>query len=130
MTNSKRTKLECIHADTCLPDYWSGHHLPYVQIPVWHGMKLKEIKQALLSELGEGAVMGNDENAFLLSADYVGPENADKADQVFKAAIASVNRIKPNKKGQRTFFKDLEPLDDNDDSGETVYAFFVFVELE
>lgn len=33
-------KLECCHADTCLPDYWSGHHLPHVQIAVWRGMTL------------------------------------------------------------------------------------------
>jgi hypothetical protein len=31
-------KFDIIHADTCLPDYWSGHHLPHVQIPVFNGM--------------------------------------------------------------------------------------------
>lgn len=25
-----KIKLECSHVDTCLPDYWSGHHLPHV----------------------------------------------------------------------------------------------------
>ena len=36
---------------------------------------------------------------------------------------AAVNRIKPNKKGQRRFFTDLE---EQDEDSESVYAYFVF----
>lgn len=122
-------KLECVHADTCLPDYWSGHHLPHVQIPVWYGMKLCEIKDAIRSELSQGAVMGSTDSARLLSADLVRPGEEAQADRVTRAAYAAVNRIKPEKKGQRTFFRDLEKTTD-DDHAETVYAFFVFVEIE
>lgn len=110
------TKLECIHVDTCLPDYWSGHHLPHVQIAVWRGMTLKEIKRSLLSELYQSAVAG---------ADY------DYDDEKWhKRAVAAVNRIRPAKKGQRRFFLELEETTVDDDCYDSVYAFFVFVECE
>lgn len=130
MKNSKRIRLECIHADTCLPSYWSGHHYPHVQIAALSGMSGKDIRDAIKSELSQGAVMGNSHNAMLLASDYVGPENAKEAEQIFKAAIAAVNRMRPATKGKRKFFTDLEPLDDNADGSDSVYAYFVFVELE
>ena len=46
-------KLECLHADTCLPDYWGGHHLAHVQIPVYRGMTLKAIKESIRDEDSE-----------------------------------------------------------------------------
>lgn len=119
-------KLECAHVDTCLPDYWSGHHLPHVQIPVYNGMTLKEIKEQIKIELSQGAVAGSNNDAFLLASDFVGPENEKDADQIFKAAIASVNRLKPATKGQKKFFTDLEQTSEDDES---IYAFFVFVNL-
>ena len=108
--------LECIHAETCLPDYWCGHHLPHVQIEVWRGMNLKQIKQALLSELFQRAVMG-------VEYDY---DN----DKWHKRAISGVNRMKSSTKGQRRFFLDLEETLDDDEGCDSVYAFFVFVECE
>lgn len=120
-------KFDCAHVDTCLPGYWSGHHLPYVQIPVYRGMSLKEIKSCIMDELRQGYVMGNTEEARLLSADMVRPGEDGLADKVTKAAYAAVNRIKPAKKGQRKFFLDLEELGEDYD-GESVYAYFVFVE--
>lgn len=120
-------KLECSHVDTCLPDYWSGHHLPHVQIPVYRGMTLKEIKSSISDELRMGYVMGSTDYARLLSADMVNPEEVKQADKLTKAAYAAVNRIKPNKKGQRKFFTELEESDENDCS-DSVYAYFVFIE--
>lgn len=115
--NMFNLKLEACHADTCLADYWSGHHLPHVQIPVYNGMTLKAIKDSIKSELNEGAVMGSDYELI-------------QSEQFYKAARAAVNRMRPNVKGQRTFFKDLEPVDnESDDCGDSVYAFFVFREL-
>ena len=108
-------KLECCLADVCLPDYWSGHHKPHCQILVWHGMKLKEIKQALKYELSGGMVAG---------ADY-----DSQCDKWHNAAIAAVNRICGAFKGQRTFFRDLEENDEDADHEESIYAFFVFMEL-
>ena len=118
-------KLECCHADTCLPDYWCGHHLPHVQIPVYRGMTLKDIKDSIRHELSHGYVMGSTDIAFLLSADCVPPEKENAADKATRAAFAAVNRIKPARKGQRKFFTDL-PEETDEDS--TVYAYFVFVE--
>lgn len=118
----KRYKFECVHADTCLPDYWGGHHLPHVSFPVMTGMSLRDIKRAILDELWQGAIAGNTEEAQLLTCDRT--KDPEKADRVFKAAVAAVNRIKPAKKGQRKFFTDIEVDEDADYS---VYAYFVFV---
>jgi len=119
-------RLECCHADTCLPDYWRGHHMPHVQIPVYRGMTLKEIKDAIRHELRHGYVMGSTELAYLLGADWVPPEKEKAADRAIKAAYAAVNRLKPARKGQRKFFLDL-PIDDDTES--TLYAYFVFREM-
>ena len=120
------TKLECAHADTCLPDYWSGHHLPHVQIAVWRGMTMRQVKQAIRDELRQGAVAGSTDAARLLSADMVAPGEEKRADQVTRAAYAAINRLKPAKKGARRLFTDLEKTPDEFD-GESVCAFFVFV---
>lgn len=118
-------KIEVCHADTCLPDYWGGHHMPHVQIPVYPGMPLADIKRAIRSELVQGAVAGSDDNARLLSADMVRPEEEKRADRLTRAAYAAVNRMRPARKGQRRFFTDIEAP--TDDCCESVYAFFVFV---
>jgi len=123
-------KFELNHVDTCLPDFWSGHHLPHVQIPVYRNMSLKDIKQSLRYELGMGCVMGATERARLLQDDFVGAENEKLADQVTRAAYAAINRIKPAKKGQRKFFTDIEPSQYEDELGDSVFAFFVFVEID
>lgn len=122
-------ELECAHADTCLPDYWSGHHLPHVQIPVYRGMTLKDVKSAIKDELRQGAVSGNTDNARLLSADLVRPDEEKQADRVTRAAYAAVNRMRLADKRKWKLFMDLEESTD-DDCGDSVYAFFVFVERE
>ena len=118
-------KLEICHADTCLPDYWSGHHRAHVQIPVTPGMSGTDIRKAIKSEIAQGAVAGSDDIAFLLSADYVGADREVDADKVTKAVYAAINKIRPARKGQRRFFTDIDASDD----AETVYAFFVIVEV-
>jgi len=122
-------KFELNHADTCLPDYWSGHHLPHIQSPVYRDMSMKDIKQALRYELSMGCVMGSTDHARFLHDDFVGAENEKLADKVTRAAYAAINRIKPSKKGQRKFFTDLDPWHDEDELGDSVYAYFVFVEI-
>jgi hypothetical protein len=116
-------KFECAHADTCLSDYWGGHHLPHVQIPVWPGMTLGQVKSEIRSELSQGAIAGNSEEARLLSADMVQPEEEKQADKLTRAAYAAVNRMRLDNPKKRKLFTDLEP--ETEDS-ETVYAFFVF----
>lgn len=122
-----RIKLECCHADTCTPDYWSGHHLPHVSIPVYRGMTLKAIKAELRDELRQGAVCGSDDDARLLSADVIGPGEEKLADTLTRAAYAAINRLSPVKKGTRKYFMDLDEQSDEDCS---VYAYFVFMPLE
>ena len=120
-------KLEILHADTCLPDYWPGNYRAHVQIPVVPGMSGTEIRAAIKAEIMQGAVMGGDDIAFLLSADYVGADREHDADKATKAAYAAVNRMRPARKGQRRFFTDIETCEEYEDS--VVYAFFVFVEV-
>ena len=121
-------KFECCHADTCLSDYWSGHHLPHVQIPVWRGMTLAQVKSALRSELSQGVVMGSTDNARMLSADMVREDEVKQADRVTHAAYAAVNRMRLADKRKRKLFMDLEESTD-DDCCDSVCAFFVFVEI-
>ena len=118
-------KLNCELVAVCLPDYWSGHHLPHVQIPVFAGMTMAQVKDAIRYELTFGAVAGSDDDARILSDHYVGPENEKRADRLTRAAFAAVNRMRPAKKGARKLFNDL---DEQSEDCESVYAFFVFVE--
>ena len=122
-----RIKFECVHADTCLPDYWCGHHLPHVSIPVYNGMTMKEIKSAIRSEISQGAIAGNGEYTMPLSYDFIPPEKEALADRLTRAVYAAVNRMSPARKGQRRFFTDLEK--ETEDSDYSVYAYFVFVEI-
>ena len=108
-----RYHLECCHADTCLPDYWGGHHLAHVQVPVWNGMSLAELKKALMAELNEGAVAG---------AGYPG----DHDEQWYAAARDAVQAIEAKTAaGADNLFPLLVPQTEDDDVP-TVYAFFVF----
>lgn len=120
-----RITLNCSHADTCLPDFWSGHHRAHLQVPVYRGMSARAVRDALKSEIRQGAVMGSDKLARLLSADMVAPEDEKLADAVTRAAYAAIERdVKAAKKGARKLFTDLEP---ESEDGDSVYAFFVFM---
>lgn len=120
-----RVVLEAVQADVCLPDYWRGHHLPHIAVPVSGDTTMKQLRQAMRDELRQGAVMGNTDDARLLSADMVFPEEVARADRLTRAAYAAVNRLKLTP-GKRRPFPNLDPADDRD----SVYAYFVFVELE
>jgi hypothetical protein len=130
-------KLECVHADTCLPCYWGGHSLAHVQISVYKGMSLDEIKNALRYELNDGAIAGHCELGVLLS-DIPPPDHVSAAakDEAHSAALAAIDAITPNDPEQTEFFLDLEEPDDEgfddclSDNDESVYAFFVFREVE
>lgn len=121
-------KLECVLADVCLPSYWSGHHRPHVQVPVYRGMPLKALREAIRDELRQGAVAGSSDDAHLLSDGWVRPDEEKRADQLTRAAYAAVNRMRPARKGAKTLFRDLEDQP-QDECSESVYAFFVFVEV-
>lgn len=121
--------FDCVHADTCIPDYWGGHHLPHICIPVYRGMSITELKQALRDEVRQGFIMGSVDDARLLSADFVKPEEEKRFDSLTRAVYAAINRIQPSVKGKRKLFMDLDPSDPSDDCDiGTVYAYFVFVQ--
>ncbi len=111
--------LECVHVDTCLPDYWGGHHLAHVSIPIYGPMSLCDIKAAIHSELNEGAIGGSDERTR--------DDSGIVGDAWFYRAHAAVNAIKPSEKGKRRFFTDVSVEEDADYS---VYAYFVFRERD
>lgn len=113
MKHSLVPPLECCHADTCLPDYWSGHHLAHISIPVHNKMSLSDIKQALHSELNCGAIAGSD----MRTRDNSG----EIGDVWYYRAHAAINAIKAS---SRRPFKGLE--DQEEDSDYSVYAYFVF----
>lgn len=39
--------------DHCLPDYFHGHHLPVVQIPVFSNMRSGQVLKEILSEVNQ-----------------------------------------------------------------------------
>lgn len=115
-------KLTAAHADTCLPSFWGGHHLPHIQVIVHNGMTLGELKAELRSELNNGPVLGS--------------EAPDEDDQVwFDAARLAVDEVTATSPVEGSaddtpLFTDLEPDNEEDDGQESVYAFFVFVKEE
>jgi hypothetical protein len=119
-------KLTLAHADTCLPSYWGGHHLPHIQVIVHHGMTLKALKEELINELHNGPVMGadapaeDDEEWFRQARIAVNNLTAKPAD-------TGVVEVEPPHPDERQLFLDLEPDSEDDDGQESVYAFFVFI---
>lgn len=109
-------KLTCAHADTCLPDYWSGHHLPHISVPVSRDMTFEQLRAALIDELRAGAVAGADAT----------PETTYECDDWYAAACVAVERdVQPRVPGTERPFWNLSDRDDDD--AEPVYAYFVFV---
>lgn len=118
-------KLELSLVDVCLPDYWQGHSKAHIQIAVWPGMSLRDIKEACMNEIRFASAGGHDRIAYLLTADWVPEKDVKDADKCIKAVYAAINRLKPGTKGKRKFFTDLEESDDS----ESVYAYFVIEEI-
>jgi len=108
----KQIKLECQYADTCLPDYWGGHHLAHVSIPAFP-MTLATLKKQLLSEVYDGVIMGSVEHEITASEEWY---------QAAAKAISEIQRKDP--KSRKYFFSDIDEPEDGCDS---VYAYFVFV---
>ncbi len=117
-------KVTIAHADTCLPCYWGGHHLPHVQVPAYR-MTFAELRRQLRHEISMGAIAGNGENARLLSSDLIRPDEEKRADTLTRKVYAAINRdIRPQRKGDRLCFHDIPPPGDCEDMA---YAFFVIL---
>ena len=118
-------KIEIILADVCLPDYWQVSKTAHIGIDAHKNMTLCEIKDAINECLRHGEIWGGDDNARLLSADFLYHEHDQKqADLVFKRASNAVKRLKlksitGNK--QRRAFDFL----DNDSESDSVAWFYL-----
>lgn len=113
-------KYNLVHADTCLSDYWGGHHLPHVAVPVDGATTVKEALDGVRSELNQGAVAGS------LDWEVVESEEFHAACMQAVQELLEMNVDILN----QTAFPSLEILDDDDDCSESVMAFFVFVPEE
>lgn len=111
-------KYHLQHADTCLSDYWGGHHLPHVSVPVDGATTVKKVLEGIRSELNQGAVAGS------LGWEVIESEEFHAACMKAVQALAELNANILNKAA----FPDLEIRDD--DCSESVLAFFVFVPEE
>jgi hypothetical protein len=109
-------KLICAHADTCLPDYWGGHHLPHVAVLVGRDTTFADLQAAIIDELREGAVAG---------ADAI-PEDTYECDAWQTAARDAVYRdVQPRDPSVQYPFHYLDIGEDENFT--PVYAYFVFV---
>ena len=97
-------KLTISHYDTCLPDYFSGHHLPYIQIPAYK-MTLETLKQELKQEAGQYIANLSDD---------------DISDELYAAILSAIDDI-TLLDGVTTVFDDIGYGYDDD----TVYAYFL-----
>jgi len=110
-------QLSIKHCATCLPDYFGGHRLAWICVPVHNKMTFKELKLSLHNELNMGAIGGNEP--------LTREDSGIDGDKWLKAATAAVNRdIKPAIKGSRFPFSNIEPSED--DYCDQVQAYFVF----
>lgn len=110
-------KLTASHVDTCLSCYWSGHHVAHLQVAVWKNMTLDELKEGLRQDLLDGCFGGSDERT---------QDTHSEFEAFYDAAKVAIDEITLKEPGA-ALFADLEPRDEDDD-GEEVYAFFLFID--
>jgi len=66
--------MKIYHIDTCLPDYFGGHHLPNFNIPVYKGMTYYDLKQQMLSGYFTDHIEelnGKEEEEFIREVEYL-----------------------------------------------------------
>lgn len=120
---SSELKLKLGLADLCVADFWGGHHLPHVQIPVHKHTTADEVRAMLTQEVAMGAV------ARL-------PEGWDESPEWYAAARKAIAELEIY--SDEPFAGELEegPPEDGVDVDwlesdfDDVYAFFVFEEVE
>lgn len=102
------------HIDTCTPDYWGGHHLPHVSVPVHSEMTLGELKRALRIEVSHDAIAGD--------------HTVKDKEGWYEAARAAIDAIEPidSTQGDNALPFDDVPDAPEDDADALNYAYFVF----
>jgi hypothetical protein len=101
--------FELAHFDTCLPDYFGGHHLPHLQIPVNNTMTLEDLKRELHNELNTGCISGS--------------QGWEVSESELMHFLAKQAIDKLTSKTDLPFSE----LEDDQDDDESVYAFFLLV---
>ena len=111
-------KYNLVLVDTCLPDYWCGHYLPYVSVPVDGTVTVKEVSDQIQLEIAQGAFGG--------SLDW---EIRD-SQEFYTACYAALWKLIQMNCDilDKPAFPNLEPWEE--DQQESVMAFFVFVPEE
>ena len=106
-------------ADTCLSEYWGGHHLPHVSVPVDGATTAKEALEGVRAELGQGAVAGS------LSWEVI------ESEEFYAACMKAIQELTELNESilDKPAFPNLEVLE-GDDCCEPVMAYFVFVPEE
>ena len=89
------------HADTCLPDYWGGHHLPHVAVPVSRDTTFADLCSMIIDELREGAMAG----------DATLEETYEDEDWYYSAIRAVMCDVQPRDHGNEYPFRDLDTGD-------------------
>lgn len=93
--------------DHCLSDYFRGHHLPVIQLPVYSNMTAKQVLNGILSELSQ---------CFDLYEQYT--------DEMTKQAANNWRKLHDMRKTFVTIDKDDKKALQSD-CGEPAYLFFV-----
>lgn len=136
----KTLNLNLAHADTCLPSYWGGHHLPHIGVPISNSTTLSELKGMLWQELNE-CVCGNGLMTTLMNRQPIHTCELEELSEMMTeygtgleglydmVEVAAKLAITDLTSKSETPFKDLaDDPDDVDDCGnESVQAYFVFV---
>lgn len=113
-------KLTCVFVDVCHPDYWGGHHLPHVAVPVYREMAFITLRESILDELRAGAVAGADAT----------PEETYENEEWYEAAREAVERdVRPTDPSIDRPFCYLDNSGEDDDE-EFPYAYFVFARFD
>lgn len=86
-------KINIYHIDTCLPDYFGGHHKAHLQVPVDRDTSIEDLRLSLLNELYQGAVAGSDPLTEALSSrpipDYLTADEADEIGFIYSQPLDS-----------------------------------------
>ena len=99
-------------ADVCLSDYWRGHHLAHISIPVDNSITMPEFKSSAKNEIILGAIAGcvETESEEWTNAALLAIENLETRTPFYSGPL----------------FPDLEEIEGDDH--ESVQAFIVFTE--
>lgn len=111
--NMNQYKITLSFVDACLPDYFGGHHLPVLSVPVDGCTFRKDIYDDLVNELNSGVIDSQ------LDTDYPGIDYCQ-----IRAAIKDCLFFNDNALEDDTIFPDLPVWQENDNS-DSVYAYFV-----